>query len=83
MQPLEKLKELRKANGYTQEDMSKMLGISRAAYAEIEAGDRNPSLRVIIKILGFFNVRFEELYTVEPIQTELHNKYANVKRLTS
>lgn len=46
---------IRKTHG-TQENISKKIGISRSHYAQIESGDRTPSVKVakrIARVLGF------------------------------
>lgn len=53
--------DYRKALNLTQEDMSGRIGISRAAYANIENGKRSPSVSVakrIAAVLGFDWTRF-------------------------
>ena len=48
-----KLKELRKSKKMTQEEIANELGISRPMYTNIENGRRNPSLKVMKKIVDF------------------------------
>ena len=53
--PRSKLIKLRKEKGFTQEQMARLLQITRAAYANYETGYRSPNLNSIIemkKILG-------------------------------
>lgn len=45
-----KLKELREARGFTQTSFSKSVGISRPHYCQIEAGEKDPSLKVSLRI---------------------------------
>ena len=55
--------EERKRSGKSQEDVAHEVGLSRAGYANIEAGKRNPSVSVAKKIaaaLGFDWTRFYE-----------------------
>lgn len=58
------LKELRqRSNNLTQEQLAKMVGISRTMITEIENGKANPSVEVAKKIatvLGFDWVKFFE-----------------------
>lgn len=44
------LKELRQRNNLTQEQLAKMVGISRTMITEIENGKANPSVEVAKKI---------------------------------
>jgi putative transcriptional regulator len=55
------LKELRQRSNLTQEQLAKMVGISRTMITEIENGKANPSVKVAKKIaavLGFNWTRF-------------------------
>ncbi len=45
-----KLVQLREGMGYNQIQFSALVGISRSHYAQIETGDKNPSLSVAMKI---------------------------------
>lgn len=57
------LKELRHKSNLTQEQLAKMVGISRTMITEIENGNANPSVKVAKKIaavLGFDWTRFFE-----------------------
>ena len=47
----EKLKECRKQAGYTQLDMSNIIGVARTTYAEYEQGKIQPPLDKVQKIL--------------------------------
>ena len=44
-----KLQTLREGAGYTQQTFSERLGVSRSHYAQIESGDKNPSLKLSLK----------------------------------
>lgn len=53
--PRSKLIKLRNEKGFTQEQMARLLKVTRATYANYETGYRNPNLRTVIemkKILG-------------------------------
>ena len=57
------LKELRHKSHLTQEQLAKMVGISRTMITEIENGNANPSVKVAKKIaavLGFHWTSFFE-----------------------
>jgi len=45
-----KLQKLREASGHTQQSFSTIIGISRSHYSQIETGEKEPSLRVGLKI---------------------------------
>lgn len=53
--PRSKLIKLRKEKGFTQEQMARLLKVTRATYANYETGYRSPNLRSIMemkKVLG-------------------------------
>ena len=52
-----KMKQLRESMGFTQHTMGEAIGIERSYYTLIETGERQPSLRVALKIkqvLGYY-----------------------------
>ena len=51
------------AQGITQEDFAKAIGISRQTVIAIERGNYIPSLLLGLKIAKFFNKRVEEVFT--------------------
>ena len=57
-----KLIELRESKELTQEDMAKLLNISRSFYGHIETGTRNPSYGLAKKIASIFEVKVEEIF---------------------
>ncbi|EAC6276584.1 TPA: helix-turn-helix transcriptional regulator [Listeria innocua] len=56
-----RLKQLRKNNNKTQEDISKILGISRGAYSHIENGRNEPDMETIVKLANIFEVSTDYL----------------------
>ena len=46
----ERLQELRKKAGYSQEQVAEMLGISRQAISKWESGQGNPEIDNVIKL---------------------------------
>ncbi|EAD8242448.1 helix-turn-helix domain-containing protein [Listeria monocytogenes] len=56
-----RLKQLRKNNNKTQEDISKILGISRGAYSHIENGRNEPDMETIVKLANIFGVSTDYL----------------------
>lgn len=52
---------LRKSRGLTQEDLAKIIGVSRGAIANYEKGIREPSFEMLEKIADCFNVSMSEL----------------------
>lgn len=67
-----KLDELRKINGLTQEEFAKELRVSRQTISAIENGKYNPSLDLAFEIALYFNKTIEEVFTYE--KEENHEK---------
>ena len=55
------LKRLRKAAGFTQEEMAHLAGIDRTYASQIERAIANPSLGIICQIADALNCKPEEL----------------------
>ena len=60
-----KLDELRKLKGLTQEEFAKELRVSRQTISAIENGKYNPSLDLAFEIAIYFNKTIEEIFTYE------------------
>ncbi|MDO4810168.1 MAG: helix-turn-helix transcriptional regulator [Eubacteriales bacterium] len=63
----EKLQELRKAKGITQEELAQALYVSRIAVSKWESGRGYPSIDSLKEISGFFSVTIDELICSEEI----------------
>lgn len=50
------LKSAREKAGLTQLELSSMVGVSRAYYADIERGRYNPSLKVLTKLADILGI---------------------------
>lgn len=57
----ENLKRLRKACGFRQEEVAKVLGIDRSAYSYYESGKTEPSVKNLIRISRMFKVDVDVL----------------------
>ncbi len=55
------LTELRKANGYTQYELGKLLGVSDKAVSKWENGKAKPSTHILVNLSHILNVSLEEL----------------------
>lgn len=55
------VKKLREENGFTQEEMADLLGISQPAYAQYEKQKTMPSLSNFLKIANFFDISVSAL----------------------
>ncbi|MFF2482926.1 helix-turn-helix transcriptional regulator [Paenibacillus sp. NPDC058071] len=60
-----RLKELRAANGWTQENLSEQVGVSRQTIISIESGRYNPSLELAYKIAKVFHCTIEDVFIFE------------------
>ena len=57
----QKLKELRKAHSYTQDDVAAVLGVVRQTYSHYETGVRTPSTESLYKLAGLYNISVDDL----------------------
>lgn len=60
-----KLEEIRKQHGVTQEDLAKVLEVSRQTIGSLENGRYNPSITLAFKIARYFNMAIEEIFIYE------------------
>lgn len=57
-----KLKRLREALGYTQQVFSVAVKTSRSHYSQVEAGNKQPSLRLAMRIKRALNYYDDDLF---------------------
>ena len=75
----EKLQELRKNRGLTQEDLAEVLYVSRTAVSKWESGRGYPSIDSLKEISNYFSVSIDELlYIGESV--DVNNRIANHER---
>lgn len=60
-----RLEEIRKAKGITQEELANALEVSRQTVGSLENGRYNPSIILAFKIARFFGVSIEEVFIYE------------------
>lgn len=58
-----RLKKLRSRQGLSQEELSKILGLTRGTYAHYEINKRQPDYDTLKKIADFFDVTLDYLIT--------------------
>lgn len=58
-----KLRELRKLEGWTQEDVAKKLGISKQTYSHYENEKRKPSLDTIRELANVYQVNIDNIFS--------------------
>lgn len=71
----EKIKELRKETGLSQEKFALKIDMDRTYFATVESGKRNISLQNIEKIAKGLNVTISELF--EGIGEDCNDSYGN------
>lgn len=60
-----KLEELRKERGITQEELAEVLEVSRQTIGSLEKGRYNPSIILAFKIARYFDKSIEEIFIYE------------------
>ena len=60
-----RLEEIRKQHGIKQEDLAKVLEVSRQTISSLEKGRYNPSIMLAFKIARYFNISIEEIFIYE------------------
>lgn len=60
-----KIKELRVQHEITQIQMAKDLHVTRQTIVAIENNHYNPSLELALKIAHYFNLKMEDIFTLE------------------
>lgn len=57
-----RLEEIRKQHGITQEELAEALQVSRQTIGSLENGRYNPSINLAFKIARFFQMTIEDLF---------------------
>lgn len=57
-----RLEEIRKQRGITQEDLADKLEVSRQTIGSLENGRYNPSILLAFKIARYFEMRIEDIF---------------------
>ena len=57
----DKLRELRKAYGFTQDYVASALGVVRQTYSHYETGKRIPGADVLFKLAGLYHISVDDL----------------------
>lgn len=63
-----KIKELRKAHKYTQEQLAEKIGIGTPNISYFETGKFAPSIETLQKLAQVFGVEIYELYMFQPLK---------------
>ena len=70
MELYEKLYELRRASGMSQEELAEKLGVSRQAVSKWESGTTQPELSKLIELSKLYSVSVDELLSLEHAKPE-------------
>ena len=70
---LNKLKEYRAQKGINQQELGKLVDVSRQTISLIERGDYNPSITLCLKLAKLFDVSVEDIFIYE--EDEENDKY--------
>lgn len=62
---LNKLKEYRAQKGINQQELGKLVDVSRQTISLIERGDYNPSIKLCLKLAKLFDVSVEDIFIYE------------------
>lgn len=60
-----KIRELRKENKVTQDDLAGAVGVTRQTIISLENGKYNASLQLAYKISKYFGMRIEDVFVFE------------------
>ena len=81
---------MRKKEGFTQEKMAEIFGVSRGAVAKWESGECIPNIELVCRIAEYFNITVDELVlgkkytnseiTLEQVSTKLDEILCEVKK---
>lgn len=64
----EQLKQIRKANKFTQQDLADAVGIERSTYASYETGRNKPDVILLKRIANVFGVSSDFILEIDPTQ---------------
>lgn len=60
-----RLEEIRKRHGISQEELANTLEVSRQTIGSLENGRYNPSILLAFKIAHYFHMRIEDIFIYE------------------
>ncbi|MBR3772562.1 MAG: helix-turn-helix transcriptional regulator [Clostridium sp.] len=77
-----RLRKLRKEQGYTQQQLANLLGVTKSAISMYENREREPELSMIQKIATILNVDMDELAgNSTPTETISLSPFQNMEKL--
>lgn len=78
-----KIKELRKAHKYTQEQLAEKIGIGTPNISYFETGKFAPSIETLQKLAQVFGVEIHEIYMFQPLKPTSEIKQELAKAIES
>lgn len=69
------LKEIRKKENLSQEDLAELLGVSRQSISKWESGSSYPEMDKIISIANMYNLSIDDLLNGDAYKTKEENDY--------
>jgi len=60
-----RIEEIRKQRGIRQDELAKLMGVSRQTISSLETGKYNPSIFLAWKISRYFGMSIEEVFIFE------------------
>lgn len=60
-----RIEEIRNQKGIRQEELAKLMGVSRQTISSLENGRYNPSIMLAYKIAKYFGMTIEEVFIFE------------------
>ena len=60
-----RIEQIRREQGILQEELAKMLGVSRQTISSLETGRYNPSITLAFKVARCFGMSIEEIFIYE------------------
>ena len=60
-----RIEEIRNEKGVRQEDLARLMGVSRQTISSLENGRYNPSIMLAHKIAQYFGMAIEEVFIFE------------------
>lgn len=71
----ERIRQLRKARGMTQEQLAKRLNIGERHLRRIETGEKGPSVDILVEISALFDVSLDYIIVGRQAQNDLKQKF--------
>ena len=63
-----RIEEIRNAKGIRQEELARLMGVSRQTISSLENGRYNPSILLAHRIAAFFGLTIEEVFIFEEVE---------------